>query len=474
MIGSIRPWLCLALLSAAAMLVPDREAFALITGGEGNTPVADPGWPAGAESIFNSESRIAWWEGPPFGGGQWHAECRGEATALSKALAGFAKLDARSRRVVLRDGVGHSFWLDPNREPAKKIDARVDWVFMVWQAANWERLRKLPADLNPTDPADAEKGPPSEIDVYTGGNVRWSDVIVPPGLEIVDRRLEAHGFSAADGVVLEGKVVDLATKNPIAARMRLERIEPDPKGGYRYPVVTEVAADAEGHWVLKKTPEGWGRVVIEAEGYVPRVIGHVQVDEQPGWQSYDEGLSRPAPVSGQVLDDAGEPLADVNVQLRDLVSESGGRYETPRDLVPKTGADGRFRAEQVPAGRATIWVNKQGYCRPGLGQVIKTPKEDVELVLLKSASLRVTVECGGVEGLSNYLIRIVPEGGEAVGLWSASGTINALNQVAYENIPPGRYVVRGQPNPSSGDQRSQPVTIDLKGGQTTDVKLPAK
>src|SRR5439155_15259513 len=162
----------LVALSAVILGLMAPEAWALITGGEGNQPIADPGWPTGAAAIFNVPSRIAWWEGPPFGGGQWHAECRGDAKALSAVLADFAKLDVKSKKVVLHDGVGHSFWLNANNEPTKRDAAKIDWTFMVWQPANWEHLRKLPADLNPTDAEDAADGPPSQIDVYTGGNIR--------------------------------------------------------------------------------------------------------------------------------------------------------------------------------------------------------------------------------------------------------------------------------------------------------------
>ena len=83
------------LVAAAIAAFPFQAAVALITGGEGNTPVADPGWPKGAAAIFNNPARIAWWEGPPFGGGQWHAECRGDAKALNAVLADFAKLDVK-------------------------------------------------------------------------------------------------------------------------------------------------------------------------------------------------------------------------------------------------------------------------------------------------------------------------------------------------------------------------------------------
>src|SRR3954470_12257722 len=181
------------LLTVLAVSAP-RESFALITGGTGNTPLCDPGWPKGAAAIFNHVGRVAWWEGPPFGGGQWHAECRGDARALSAVLASFAQMDAKIRRVVVHDGTGHSFWLAPNNEPEKLPAARIDWVFMVWEPARWERLRNLPADLNPTGPDDAS--PPSQIDVYTS-SLRWKDVKLPKGIDVVDERLSAHGFTAA-------------------------------------------------------------------------------------------------------------------------------------------------------------------------------------------------------------------------------------------------------------------------------------
>src|SRR5438067_987237 len=111
--------------------------------------------------------------------------------------------------------------------------------------------------------------------------------------------------------------------------MRLERVEPQKTGGYLYPIAAETKTDAKGHWVLKNAPAGWVRAVVEADGFVPRVAGYARFDDQPRWQSYDCGLARSAPLSGRVTDDAGKPLADVDVRLQDVVPESGGRYESP-------------------------------------------------------------------------------------------------------------------------------------------------
>src|SRR4051794_36751743 len=161
------PRIAFGLLIAVLAVIAPREASALIHGDSGNTPVADPGWPGGAAKIFNHPGRVAWWEGPPFGGGQWHAECRGDAAAPSAGLADFAALDVKAKRIVVHDGAGHSFWLAPNGEPEKLKAAEIDWVFMVWQPSNWEHLHKMPADLNPTDPGDTS--PPSQIDIFTAG-----------------------------------------------------------------------------------------------------------------------------------------------------------------------------------------------------------------------------------------------------------------------------------------------------------------
>src|SRR4051794_15975988 len=98
-VNTIRTGFLITILASVA----PTDALALITGGKGNERITDPGWPAGAAAIFNHTGRIAWWEGPPFGGGQWHAECRGDAKALNAVLADFARMDARVKRVIVHD-----------------------------------------------------------------------------------------------------------------------------------------------------------------------------------------------------------------------------------------------------------------------------------------------------------------------------------------------------------------------------------
>ncbi len=463
----IAPIVCIAVL----LFVTPREANALITGGVGNTPVRDPGWPEGAAAVFNHPGRIAWWEGPPFGGGQSHAECRGDAVALSAVLKDFTRIDARIRRVILHDGTGYSVWLAPNSEPETRRAAKIDWSFTVWQPASWRQLRALPVDLNPTRTEDTT--PPVQIDVYTGG-LDWTKVTVPAGLEILNQRLSAHGFRAEDGAVLEGKATDLSTGLPLTATIELHRVEPQPKGGYLDPVLAKSKADDSGRWVLKNLPSAWVRLVVQADGFVPRVAGYVRLDGEPRWQRLDCGLSRAATVSGRVTDEAGKALADVNVRLDNVQPTTGGRYETTNGYAYKTDADGRFRADAVPLGKATVWAYTPGYFLPGLGQAITTPKTDVLLVMRRSAGVLVTVDFAGKARPAGYLVRMSPETGDAIGTYGGSGNIDAANRMAFENVPPGRYVLTGRPNPGSDNEETESVTVDLKGGETSEITLKAK
>ena len=181
-----------------------------------------------------------------------------------------------------------------------------------------------------------------------------------------------------------------------------------------------------------------------------------------------------APVSGRITDQAGQPLADVEVQIRDVVSDVGGRYESPQEYAVRTGADGRFRADQLPVGRATIWLSKSGYCRLGLGKPITLPTKDVELTMIKSARIRVTVDFTGADRPEAYIVELKPEGGEAVGKWSGSGEIDARNQIEFDDVPPGRYVLQGRPNPSRRNQQTRPIPIILNVGRSIEVTLPAR
>ncbi len=45
--------------------------------------------------------------------------------------------------------------------------------------------------------------------------------------------------------------------------------------------------------------------------------------------------------------------------------------------------------------------------------------------------------------------------------------------MTFSDVPPGRYVIEGRPNPGSEHETTKPVTVELKGGETTEITLSA-
>ena len=175
-----------------------------------------------------------------------------------------------------------------------------------------------------------------------------------------------------------------------------------------------------------------------------------------------------------MADEAGAPLANVEVRI-DTIQVDGSGYETAYDRTVKTDADGRFQNNQVPHGSTSIWISKPGYVRAGLGESITTPKAGISLAMKKAGRTVITVEFAALREKPNgYIVHIEPEGGEAIGKWSGDGNINEKNQIIYENIPPGKYVIWGRPNPGSEKERTDPINVELQGGETKEIKLIAK
>ncbi len=94
--------------------------------------------------------------------------------------------------------------------------------------------------------------------------------------------------------------------------------------------------------------------------------------------------------------------------------------------------------------------------------------------MIRAASVRVAVDFTGKERPEGYMVHLEPEGGNVVGSYGGTGGIDAQNQRTFENVPPGRYVLWGRPNPGSDDEQTESVTVELKGGQTAEVTLKAK
>ena len=144
------------------------------------------------------------------------------------------------------------------------------------------------------------------------------------------------------------------------------------------------------------------------------------------------------------------------------------------DNETKTDGDGRFAARDLPIGRASIHVYKEGYCRTGLAPEFDTRAEDVTLTMVRSASIEVTIDFSDTGRPAGYLVEIEDARGAAVGRWGGTANVDAEGKVRFKNVPPGRYVLTGRPDPGRESQTTAPIPIDLAGGEEWAATLKAK
>ncbi|QDT52222.1 hypothetical protein Pan44_02310 [Caulifigura coniformis] len=454
----------------AGLLLESPNAHALITGGEGNQPVRNrPDWPAGAADVANQQSRIAWWEGPPFGGGEWHFEYRGDADALNDALKRLAAIQGQRPRLIIRDGRATSFWLGIRADG--KEPPVMDWTFVVWEAANYERLFGTNASrFMARSPNYGKPLPPPELTVYTGNGLDWSKVNVPEGIDVVDERLTAHGYRPEDGAVIEVSVRDLISGAPLkAAELVIERRPAVNPADLSELEVTRAESNAAGQITLKGLPRESLTLKIRRPGYVARTIDYTNT-EQNLWKRYDVELAEGHRVSGRVVDDQGKPVANVTVRLTEFLTPKGTPYAWLDSLsAATTDSEGRFVIEAVPAGSARYYAYSDQYVTVGLGEILETSDKSVTLKVSAAGQMKVTVK--GAKG--PYIVNVAPEGGEKVGSWGGSSQLGEDGACRFTQIPPGRYVVHARPNPGTEAQRTKDVTVDIKPLKTVEVELKA-
>lgn len=165
-----------------SVLFGPSPAHALITGDFGNKPVVDHGWPEGSLAIANRNDRLGWWEGPPFGGGEFTFLYRGDAKAFNDALAMLDKINWPAVELHIHSGPHDDFWLvEPDTEnpsgekpsdkkadePKKKRDPRIDWSFTIWTPRNFHHLYNNPTTLFGSDRPEFRKEVPCLASTFT-------------------------------------------------------------------------------------------------------------------------------------------------------------------------------------------------------------------------------------------------------------------------------------------------------------------
>ncbi len=365
-------------------------AFGVITGGK-DEPMKVLGCPRGSLELANLPTRIAWWEGPPFGGGQYHFEYSGRTADLQKAIDLFAKVESQRSQVVIRAGVHTSFWLGIQDQGKKHP---IDWEFVAWVPKNWQHLRDARAGLLP--PGEEGEAPLTVLNIFVTERIDWKALNFPPGLAIADERLEAHGIAAEQGAAIQGQVLDSAG-NPIADAVVTVGKDTNERKG---------SSDSKGQFLITKISEGNHQIIVAANGFASKDL-YYHAFNASTYRSFEIALAKAANITVRVVDQQDKPLSGIDIRITHCRDQQGNYYRFAGPQQYRSDSNGECVVRDVPEGSIKFMSRTRGYYYNSVLNEHNTGESPITLKLLPTGSVRVSVfTTSGVPVTSEYMVEI--------------------------------------------------------------------
>jgi hypothetical protein len=439
--------------------------------GRGNTPVNDPGWPTGALDVANLKTRVGWYEGPPFGGGEWVFQYRGDVNALNEALKALAAIRAPALQIVLHDGPANSQFLADDKDP--KADTHYDWSFTVWVPASWHRLYNDPRSTFMADqPNFRQPVAPPRIDVFLTPKLDWKRVAVPDGVQVIDERVGPP--APGKGALIKGDVFDMASGKPVPSAIL--KVEANKKDDQRkWETAATATGDKLGRVDLANIPPGHYRLVAAAPGYAPRMIGYREIKDGQAEKLVVQ-LSAAAKLTGAVTDGEGKPVPNLKVRASNTMGIDGRGYPLPDNPEVTTDDKGQFTLTDLPTGYAQGWVYGENYFHQDSLKLYDVPTQPysrtpgpLALKVVRTGAVKGQVIAKNGKPATNGTIHVEPPG-DPIGKWGGSMNLKPDGTFEFEHVPPGPYTVSTEPQ-FSGTPNPNAVQITITSGKTTEVTV---
>ena len=298
--------------------------------------------------------------------------------------------------------------------------------------------------------------------------------------------------------VVRGRIIDAS--NGVPLRKGFVRIF---GAAVREPRAT--TTDQEGRYEFTNLPGGEFNIQVSKPGYVDTSYGQtvpgemskpLKVGDKQVVEKVDFAIPRGAVITGRVLDEYGEPVAEAQVMaLRSQFSPSGSRSFTAGR--PAASNDiGEFRLYGLAPGQYVLSASVRpmfggpamagdvGYATtyyPGTADQAQAQRlsvgaggglSDVTLMLVATPTARIS---GVVVDDSGQLVRqgsvmVTPRGGMMIS--TIGGPIRPDGTFVVNSVPPGEYVLRGMIQRGPGlPPESATATVSVNGADLTDVRL---
>lgn len=418
------------LLAGLGFLVVIPQAPALISVVEGNSPIQDLGFPKGTLAVANLPFRVAYSEGPPFGGGMYTFEYTCDSTQrFNETLKAYAAIKAPILDLVVSEETEKGF--HGGERP-------LDFTFMVWVTDSWKKQSQrgfLPRDV---------------IRMYNSGNPRltvmlqpdgpidWERVQVPKNLRVTDQRIAVAPVEDKSGSALRGVVRMIGSEESVQAAEAV-LVEVDPKGNEGDPIARALTDD-KGVFQIEGIPEGNYRLKISKDEYATW-WEQFRAPDRPKYQEISFLLSPAGTVKGAVVDTEGNPIPGVKVRADDSRDKESIAYPIGDHPTAITDEAGRFTVTGLPRGTTRISCWKKNVHKTKTLEYYAVPSDDLRLVMEKTGVLQGrVVDANGNPPGRKIQIHVRAEG-DATGKWGGSRECEEDGTFLFEEIPPGTYLV---------------------------------
>ena len=321
---------------------------------------------------------------------------------------------------------------------------------------------------------------------------------LPPGFPQAPRDTSAQTGTG----IIRGHVFDGATGQPLR-KAQVRTLSPELRDNRL------ATTDANGAYEIKDLAAGRYTLSASKGSYVGLSYGQTRPFE-PGKQlevrnaqlldKVDFSLPRGAVITGRVVDEFGEPVADVQVAAMRYQYAQGRRQLLTAGRIGSTNDIGEFRLYALPPGQYVISAtyrtvnfglneisnDRSGYAPtyyPGTANATEAQRvtlavgqrlSDLNIALSPTRLARISGTAVDSEGkpIANGLLLLVQTGG--VFNIGSSGQVKPDGTFTIGNVAPGDYSLRVMPSSGTGGTPSTEfVQMDLSvaGEDITDLRL---
>ncbi|MCP3065678.1 carboxypeptidase-like regulatory domain-containing protein [Myxococcus sp. K38C18041901] len=264
-----------------------------------------------------------------------------------------------------------------------------------------------------------------------------------------------------EALQVEGTVLD-ETSGAAVAGARVSLLPPGQKW-----TRLETTTDSAGRYRVGPVEPGDWTFGIQAPGYVGRERENRTLAPAPGTQDFT--LKRAATITGHVVDEAGQPLGNVELLLMQAALGPGEEEY----VACRTAADGSFMLDAASPGRFELIAYSHRVVTKTL--VVRAPMTGLRITLSTGGSVEGTLTDARGLPVPGFKVVLAPLKGDEPNETLHTPNTDLRGRFSRAGVAPGRYRVKAEQSSYSVTREAWSL-VEVQAGAVTkvDLRLPVE